>query len=85
MKFKFLSDPISQISYNVRNNNYLVSTWSNGGGADDYSLTIQTFTAIVEVGRIRVYKGQYHIIYFKYFLKCYRVMGRRYNIWMTQL
>ena len=67
MKFKFPSDPISQISYNARNNEYLVSTGSNGGGyeavmydttsqADDYSWDVQTFTAIVEVGGIRVYE-----------------------------
>lgn len=67
MKFNFPSTPISKISYNTRNNDYLVSTGANGGGyeavmydttsqADDHSWDIQTFTAIVEVGGIRVYE-----------------------------
>lgn len=59
------SDPISIISFNTRNNNYLVSTNSSayeavmyemGDSASDGSWNIVTFTALLTIGEEKVYE-----------------------------
>ena len=59
------SDPISIVSFNTRNNNYLVSTNSSayeavmyemGSSADDGSWNIMTFTALLTIGEEKVYE-----------------------------
>ena len=59
------SDPISIVSFNTRNNNYLVSTNSSAyeavmyemkSSADDGSWNIMTFTALLTIGEEKVYE-----------------------------